>query len=376
MQDDKCAVSQDREHIVFDSRTGCSKEFQSTIAPDWYWCCSEAEGGESFFTSSKLPKGSSQKYYPLCRAVSRPNFLLQMRVMAALHLAEALRMLHHDFCVYQLPPDAFFVNTESGDVQVFLEKRRNRETPQEGQEEALKESQFVRFGAYATFRLLCVENPFDGQETLVEYPLLTPNALRKIHSGEYGFIFSECGNRFSEYSGKETLMRWRTIPSGLRESMKEALSAKESLDTEDWLNQMRMLRDSLVYVNGRFRLCDPALSNNVLFVEAGDFKIPIYPRKAVYWYHVGLRGEQTDQGIAVGITGDRLLKNLTTEKWRVVYEKMTFFTEPGDCLEPKDGMQIQIEDTCLRIINGKVPNAPCTIPQSGSWAANGQEHRS
>lgn len=314
-------------------------------------------------------KDLDSKCYMLSKAVMRRDFPLQARVMAALNLAEALEEKKDCYaeCLVHLSTEAVSVNIENGDVEIDVEKCFQNDISLDGMENyiqcqggtntGLEENDFTRFAVYSTFRLLCMENPFDGRETLLEYPLLSKKAIKQIHSGDYGFVMSDCTNRFSDYIGREILPMWKNVPIFLKEVFEQELNVKQKdldcLSMKEWVKYMRMLRDCLVCVNNQFRLCDPDAKNDVLFMVVNGFKIPVWPRKAIYWYHVD--EEKIDMqkgGIIGGINTKGLLENRTSGRWYVEDhgQKIILYSDCG--IKPENGMKIYIGCSKIEIVSG------------------------
>ena len=121
---------------------------------------------------------------------------------------------------------------------------------------------------------------------------------------------------------------------------------------------MQKLRDCLVYVNGQFRFCDPDVSNKVLFMVIDDYKIPVWPKKAIYWYHVDVPISESRNGIIAGITakdGRYYLNNLSGNVWGATNKNTSFWIYPEREIEIVEGMTIQLENgKIIKIVNGLV----------------------
>lgn len=203
-----------------------------------------------------------------------------------------------------------------------------------------------------------MDNPYDGRDTLIQFPLLSATALNQINSGKYGFIFSGYWNQYSEHIGKEAYQRWRNIPSGLRSLLEAELNRKQGegqyKTTDEWLAYMRMLRDCLVLENGQFRLCDPDVPSQVLFLQTGDYRIPVKPRKAVYWYHVGMPEDQFENGIVAGINADGYVENYSHIQWDISKPAAAIKLESRQSIKPEEGMRIDIGGKVLYVICGEI----------------------
>ncbi len=347
------------------------KGFKYIIYPFTYFIQLDKTNGNVCYTVCELPQEFSNRYCTLDRAVGRSDFTLHSRVVAALNFAEVIKMLNQYFdgLIYRFTPDAFYVNVENGDVKVIIERlfycqsvdyeRRVDYLSYGGGIHILIEEYFIKFEAYTIFRLLCADNPYDGRETMMMFPLLSAQALKRINSGEFGFIFSDCGNRYSEYIGKDAFQKWKNLPASLRKLLEHELKRKPGTgiykSSDEWLKYMRMLRDCLVFVKGQFRLCDPDVSNNVKFIKTGDYSIPIWPRKAVYWYHIGMQENLVENGVVAGVDTDGYIENYSSLSWYMTCDRLHRMIKPGEKIEPEIGMEIEIEDAVLYIVNGENP---------------------
>lgn len=325
------------------------------------------------YTVCELPSEFTDKYCILDKAVCRSSFLLYARVVAALNLANIFKTLTKYFrgIIYKVRAEAFYVNTDNGEVKVIVERllgdrecdpgnRVDYMTLEDQGSGSIEESDISRFEAYTVFRLLCMENPFDGCKTITEYPLLSKKALLKINSGEFGFIFTNNGeNKYSEYIGRDSYENWKRIPSRLRDAIEMELERKTNggkfITSDEWLKNMRVLRDCLVQVNGQYKLCDPDVGNDVLFIKVGDYSIPIWPRKAVYGYHVGIQENDVKNGVVAGITMEGYIKNHSDSQWDVTNNGKMNTIRPGGAIKPVVGMKIEINGVCLQIVDGKIP---------------------
>lgn len=370
---DKMVIESDTEeyevHLL--DKMHDSKRYQNIIYPYSYtW--GEKDGRSVLYTVSELPADFTGKYHTISKAIFMPNFKLHVRIVTAINIAEMLKMLWKDFqgLLHNITPDSILVNTENGDVKIIIEKcmdkGRNLEDVDAGdymclcgtEKECIDEQMLTKYIAYSTFRLLCMSNPYDGRKTLVEFPLLTRRANRMIHSGDYDFILSESTNMYSEFIGREVVAKWNSIPVFLRERVEQELrnddNAAVDSNLEDWVRLTRMLRDSLVFVNGQFKFCDPNENNRVLFIATKNkYRIPVWPRKAVYWYHLGCTDEDKCNKVAIGVNSEGWLENHTFSVWSVESYGNTYWINPGQAVKPELGMYITIaDDLYVGIING------------------------
>jgi len=122
------------------------------------------------------------------------------------------------------------------------------------------------------------------------------------------------------------------------------------------------MRDSLVYVNSQFKFCDPDVSNKVLFMVVDDFKIPVWPKKAVYWYHVDIPLYESQNGIVAGVTvreGKYYLSNLSGNPWAVTLNSVTEWVEPEQSIQIIEGMVIKLGDSkSIKVQSGEIDTTP------------------
>ncbi len=350
------------------------RELKSLIYPFSYTMRLKANDQVDLFTASELPGNFTEKYHQIDKAVKLSNFSLHARIMSVLNLSDAIRGINEFFrgLVYYIGPQAVFVNIETGDVKILIEKcidadlrgKRRYEynfTPKLKNEsfEPMNETELLRFLAYATFKLICVGDPFDGCDTLIQYPYLTDDAIEKMHQGNYHFIFDEGDNRHSEYIGQGVYARWKTLPMFVKLAYiqvfnREVEDLDEQWNLEKWLVLMRKLRDCLVYVNNQFKLCDPDVSNKIMFMKINEFKIPAWAKKAIYWYHAGVPYDAKTNGLVAGINVEGFLENHSELQWVVEFDKKTFFVQPGHSVKLEEGMTIQLTDnTIIYVVNGE-----------------------
>ena len=363
-----CNYEDDEERLL--EIINGSRKFRTLVYPFTYFPYSDEVNGESIYTISELPNDFCEKYYSINNAVRKEKFPFHSRIVAAVNMAEAIAMLRVYFKDYleRLIPEAFYVNVENGDIKVIIDRLMSSDNLglTEDQEYLrikrremykLETEDLLKFAAYTSFRLICIESPYDGKETLIKYPLLTVRAYAEINSGKYGFIFSKERDALSEYTDKEMQKKWNSVPRKVRETISEILDSGGKCDISigHWLKNMRTLRDCLVYVNGQFKLCDPDVSNKVSFLSSDEYSIPIWPKKALYWYHVGIDIDKVDNEIVAGISADGYMENLSKITWMVRYDSAKEFIIPGEKIKPVVGMEISINEICFKVVNGEKP---------------------
>lgn len=291
--------------------------------------------------------GADEKYCMIGKAVHLKHFSLPARVLAALHLAEQVTALtkRADGKRYSLMPEAVLVHIENGDVRILPEK-----CPEEGAGDA----DLFRFAAYMAFRLLCVDDPLDGRETLVKYPYLSKEAAADVWQGKYGFILSDGPNRFSDYIGKTAAARWNALPAFLQRAFQEAFDTKEEggekeADLAYWLVQMRKLRDCLVLEDRRWSFWEPEASGQTMVLEMKEYQVHVQARKAIYWYHVEAEFDAQTNGIVGGIGQDGFLENRSRFVWSVEAGEKKLPLYPAEKIKLETGMVLKIEDTDIYV---------------------------
>ncbi len=309
------------------------------------------------------------KYHYISEAVTMKNFSLQSRIMASLNLADMCVELKENFqnMLYQIMAEAVYVNPENGDVKILVEKcfgnvpltfdKRKKQDylicKNEIKSLPIGEKELLRFAVYSTFRLLCVENPYDGKKTLVQYPFLSQKAIELIHTEKNGILVKDGENSFSDYIGKNALLRWKAIPTFLRTVIEKELQEESQISLSEWLVCVRRLRDCLVYIKGQAKMCDPDAVNNVLFLKVGEYKIPIWPRKAIYGYHIWSKTGAEAWQVVAGVNAVGELENKSHMQWVAEYDDSIMIIYPGRSVKPLLDMKIKIEDMELQVISGE-----------------------
>lgn len=352
------------------SRRAC----KGIVAPFCYTTEPAEDGCRNVYTVSELPEGFLEKYRRIDEAVLLPEFPLRARVLAALNLSDAVAGIQEYFgeLLYSFCPEVVYVHVENGDIRILIEqclspasKGKDRYVygfaSEPGKEipEMPKAAELLNFLEYTTFRLLCMEDPFDGAGTLVQYPCLTKRALEEIHKGEHKFVFSDGGKPLSAYAGQHAWGKWKGIPRYLRRIFERVFAQgtgdqSSRMDLAEWQKQMQKLRDCLVYVNRQFRLCDPEVPNKVPFMVIGEYRIPVWAKKAIYWYHAGVPYDAKTNGIIGGIDAEGFLENHMDSRWVIEMDKKTFTVAPGKKVKLEEGMKLTVtENICIRVMSGE-----------------------
>jgi hypothetical protein len=171
----------------------------------------------------------------------------------------------------------------------------------------------------------------------------------------------------SDYVGQRIQKMWKSFPGFLRKEFETNFtvgmtSKDKQTEAEQWLKIMRELRDCLVLVNGQFKFCDPETVNKILYIRAGSFLIPIWPQKALYWYHLDAPEETDERPLAgIGVSSGRCyLKNLSNEAWSLISENVKTDIMPQGTAELTEGTAIQLQNgKILRVVRGGM-----TVPEN------------
>lgn len=370
------------EYDVFETE-GSKRGFRNIIFPRILKQQTVLEEEPKYFAFTEIPY-SDTNVQPLSHALAVNGFSIYSRIMAATNLAETLSVIHKyaGKNILSIHPEDIYVNSDNGDVYIYIEQWLNdiadsNEVHDFGfspewylrEDKTATEADFRFFMAYVVFRLLCNDDPFDGSETLLQFPLLTDEAIRLIRAQKYGFVLSKGNNGVSEYIGQGLLKKWRALPAFLRTELEKTFVT--GIDVEDerteisqWIKVLQKMRDCLVFVNGQFRFCDPDVSNKVLFMVVDDFKIPVWPKKAIYWYHVDIPINETRNGIVAGVTsrdGQYYLNNLSGNVWGATLNNTSFWIYPEREIEIVEGMIIQLANKTIKIVNGLVDDPKRTV---------------
>lgn len=347
-----------------------------------------------YYTFTEIPNFSSLNIHKLSASLTTKGFSIYSRILAAINLSETLNVIK-DYIgknILSIRSDFIYINIDNGDVYIYIEPwlvewmdlgtvddfgfspewylRENK---------SVTETDFRFFMAYVIFRLLCNDDPFDGNETLLQFPLLTDKALRLIRSNKYGFVLTNGRNSVSEYIGQGLWKKWRALPTFLRSEIEKSFTTGiempyERTEISQWLKIMQKLRDCLVYVNGQFRFCDPDISNKVLFMTIDDYKIPVWPKKAIYWYHVDIPFNELKNGIVAGVAskdGQYYLNNLSGNVWKVTLNNTKFWIHPECEIEIVEGMTIELENgKTITIVDGLVDDSKKTVSVSMNDSLN------
>lgn len=247
--------------------------------------------------------------------------------------------------------DCIYVNAQNGNVKVFLDRCLDIASKRYecGEDftfleicdiNGLNEQSIVKFLVYTSFVLICKKNPFDVTNSIIHYPLLTKESVKDINSGQMGFLYSKayCDNPIDAESVDKV---WKLLPSFFRKSVSIVLDPNLALNDyqslDKWQIQIRMLRDSIIFVQNKAILYDWNLHENLLLLKSNDYLIPVWPRKAIYWYHVGLSYNDGDNGVIGGIDAESKLKNSSNILWSIrkgnqIGKGKTIKLEPGMCI--------------------------------------------
>ena len=325
------------------------KNLHSIIYPYVYKVQNDSDGNFKIYTINEIPEEFRSKYKKYVNVVFDSQFAINKRLLAIANILDALQALSKKFNNYfkHINNDAIYIDVESGDVKILLEKMISF---QRGRTEMSINADI----AYIVFELLCMANPYDGKKTLEEIPLLTQKTKGIINSQIKEFVFGDNENGISKYIGKEMLARWNALPLIIRNALEDNLDKNKSAriyDINEWIFTVRKSRDLLVFVNRSFRFCNPAEKNQILFFEIDKFLIPIWPRKAVYGYHVGDLDYSESRQVILGVNQEKNVVNHSTKTIFIKLENRTIPVEEGGDFRPECGMEVVVENICIHVIN-------------------------
>lgn len=263
----------------------------------------------------------------------------------------------------RLGADCIYINPINGGVKVFLD--RCLDIDAKGYEcnedftflevcdiKGLNEQTIVKFLVYTSFILICKKSPFDVTDSIIRYPLLTKESIKAINSGQMGFLYSKahCDNPLEAESVDKV---WKLLPSFFRKSVCAILdpnyNSNECQSLNKWQIQIRMLRDSIIFVQNKTILYDWNLQKNLLLLKCNEYLIPVWPRKAIYWYHVGLSYSDGDNGVIGGIDAELKLTNSSNILWSV---RKGIQISKGKTIKLEPGMSITVGSQEVNVISG------------------------
>ena len=259
--------------------------------------------------------------------------------------------------------DCVYVNSQNGNVKIFLDRcldiaSKRYECEEDftfleiGDINGLTEQSIVKFLVYTSFVLICRKNPFDVTNSIIHYPLLTKESVKEINSGQMGFLYSKayCDNPIDAELVDKV---WNLLPSFFRKAVSivldSNLSPSDYQSLDKWQIQIRMLRDSIIFVQNKTILYDWNLHENLLLLKCNDYLIPVWPRKAIYWYHVGLSYNDGDNGVIGGIDAELKLKNSSNILWFI---RKGSQIGKGKTIKLEPGMSINIGSQSINVISG------------------------
>ena len=326
------------------------ERLKGLIYPYFYEIQEDSENNTTIlYTINEVPEGFGSKYKKFKNIINEPKFPINLRVAVISNLLELAIGLNERFGndVQTINKDAVFISIENGDVKLLLEQQiaAQNDTVKSNTNEML---------ACMIFELLCMANPYDGKKTLVKFPLLTPKTLEIINKEEKAFIFANNENGISKYIAKDALARWNALPDAIKKILAENLdfnSSAVSYELNDWLFPIRNLRDFLVYVNGRFRFCNPVESRQVLFFKVEEYMVPVWPRKAIYGYHAGETDFAAAKQVLLGVNAEGKVENHSEKILTLELDGNREELRSGECFRPKSGIEIILENKRILIVN-------------------------
>lgn len=321
----------------------------SIIYPYTFDIQKDLDGKIVLYTINEVPEDFRSKYKKYTNVVFDSKFAINVRLSVIANVLDVLQALNEKFNNYfkYLDNDAIYIDVESGDIKIFLEKLIASQVGK------AKESINTDI-AYIVFELLCMANPYDGKKTLVEFPLLTYKSKESINCQIKEFVFADNENDVSKYIGREMVARWNALPPIIRNVLEDNLDKGRTsitYDINDWIFAIRKLRDLLVFVNRSFRFCNPAEKNQILYFRIDEFLVPIWPRKALYGYHVGEADYLKSRQVILGVNQEGKVVNHSTMDIFIKSEDKQVKVETGEVFLPESGMEILVDNKCIAIVN-------------------------
>lgn len=309
----------------------------------------DLDGKIILYTINEVPEDFRSKYKKYTNVVFDSKLAINVRLSVIANVLDVLQALNEKFNNFFkcLDNDAIYIDVESGDIKIFLEKLIASQC------EKIEESINTDI-AYIVFELLCMANPYDGKKTLVEFPLLTYKSKKNINFQIKEFVFADNENGVSKYIGKEMVARWNALPPIIRNVLEDNLDKDRTsitYDINDWIFAIRKLRDLLVFVNRSFRFCNPAEKNQILFMRIDEFLVPVWPRKALYGYHIGESDYLKSRQVILGVNQEGKVVNHSTIDVFLKLEDELVKVEPGEAFLPESGMEVLVDNKCITIAN-------------------------
>lgn len=369
-------LSREDENVEYEigDRISCDKVFKDIIYPYVYELSTNENGITEVFTVCEAPENFSETYYTLDDVIYKKTFSLNMRVNAAINLSEIIKTVadYFDGLIFSLYPEDIFVNPENGSVKLLIERCLDSDyikhrynnisffVPDDRSSECnyVNQSDLLKFVQYYSFRLMCVENPFDGKQTLLQYPLLTEKALKDINSGSFDFIFSKSKENFSTVLNEPTLRRWiNYLSSDIRRKFTEAFCIKNDepnkSSIDEWIINMRMLKDCFVFINGKSGICYPEKNVGIPFISINEYNIPAVENQKLYYYHIDMDYKDTNNGIIGQILNDNVFMNCLNKTICTKFDDLYVYVKPNEKIKLQPGM-------ILTFPNEKTANIICS----------------
>lgn len=305
------------------------------------------------------------EYKTISSVAYNETFPIRTKILILDNLTNLIMELFHSIPSHfkRIGADCIYVNSLNGNVKVFLDRCLDIDAKRHECEEdftflevcdinGLTEQSIVKFLVYTSFVLICRKNPFDVTNSIIHYPLLTKESVKEINSGQMGFLYSKsyCDNPIDAESVDKV---WNLLPSFFRKAVSivldQNLASNDYQSLDKWQIQIRMLRDSIIFVQNKTILYDWNLHENLLLLKCNDYLIPVWPRKAIYWYHVGLSYNDGDNGVIGGIDAESKLKNSSNILWSI---RKGGQIGKGKSIKLEPGMNISIGSQSINVISG------------------------
>ena len=88
-------------------------------------------------------------------------------------------------------------------------------------------------------------------------------------------------------------------------------------------------------------------------MDSGEYSIPIWPKKALYWYHVEVDPDDVETEVIAGINSDGFMENRSNMQWVIDNESRLIIVNPGKSIKPDIGMDIEINNVHFKVVSGE-----------------------
>lgn len=306
-------------------------------------------------------------YVTLSEIMNVENISVRTKIIILNNVTDIVTTLYDCFTtnMKRIAADCIYVNPKDGSVLFMFERSLDQNINISNYEKdsffleisesnGLTEQMLIRFLAFVSFMFLCNRNPYDVPEYMALYPLLTTKASQIINNGEKGFILSETNIVY--VNDELCKKKWRYLPTYFRKvicsELNKGKDASQIMDLKQWQSQIRMLRDSLIIVKSKPVFYDWETQQSLLLIRCNDYLVPVWPRKAVYWYHISSSDINYDNPIVGGIDADMNLRNQSNFVWTYTRAGKRGNLYSGQSVKLEAGLSIIIDNQEIKVLDG------------------------